>query len=185
MDESLWRDLLQTREQAERLYSQRDIETAIARMAADITSEIAAENPLLLCVLNGAIMPFAQLLKHLDFPLQTDYVHATRYGEKLTGEGLYWLARPATSVHGRTVVIVDDILDEGITLAAIEQTLQQKGAEKILKAVLVQKQLPQPAATTADFVGLTVPDRYVFGYGMDYKGYWRNLPGIYAVKRSE
>ncbi len=185
MDERLRTDLLQTRRQAERLYSRQDIETAIARMAADIGSEVAENNPLLLCVLNGAIMPFAQLLKHLDFPLQTDYVHASRYGEALTGDGLQWLAHPTNSVLGRTVVIVDDILDEGITLAAIEQSLQQEGAEKVLKAVLVQKQLPQPAATTADFIGLTVPDRYVFGYGMDYKGYWRNLPDIYAVKRSE
>ena len=182
MDKRLRQDLLDARQQAERLYSEADIETAIRHMARDITAAVSRNNPLFLCVLNGGVMPFAELLKYLDFPLQCDYVHATRYGEKLAGETLRWLAQPATAVEGRTVVIVDDILDEGITLAAIETALAQQGAAQILTAVLVQKQLATPPATTADFVGLTVPDRYVFGYGMDYKGYWRNLPGIYAVR---
>ncbi len=182
MDDALRQELLRVRENAERLYSQEQIENAVRRMAAEVTAAVAEDNPLFLCVLNGAIMPYAQLLKHLSFPLQCDYVHATRYGEKLAGEDLCWLAQPATSVESRTVVIVDDILDEGITLAAIEQSLIKHKAGRVLKAVLAQKILGRPAAVEADFVGLTVPDRYVFGYGMDYKGYWRNLPEIYAVR---
>lgn len=168
-------------EQADCLYRVPEIEAALAGMAGAITGVLRERDPLVICVLNGGLVPLGRLLPQLHFPLQTDYVHASRYGQALVGGTLAWSAGPATAVRDRTVLLVDDILDEGTTLAAIEQKLRGDGAREVLKAVLVTKRKPKPAATTADFSALEVPDRYVFGYGMDYEGYLRNLPGIYAV----
>lgn len=168
-------------EQAECLYSQDQIETALTAMAAAITVVLKESNPLIVCVMNGGLVPLGRLLPQLKFPLQTDYIHASRYGEALTGGEIVWKGGPINSVADRTILLVDDILDEGVTLAAIDQRLRDAGAAVVLKAVLVTKRKRKPAATVADFSALEVPDRYVFGYGMDYEGYLRNLPEIYAV----
>jgi len=113
-----------------------------------------------------------------------DYVHATRYGHEFNGVALDWKVRPQTDLKGRTVVLLDDILDEGVTLAAIADYCRQQGAAKIMMAVLVEKLHLRKVTPgmRADFTGIEVGDRFLFGYGLDYKGYWRNAPGIYAVK---
>lgn len=167
---------------ADRLYSASEVEQAIDEMARAITEQLAESNPLVLCVLTGALVPTGKLLTRLDFPLQIDYVHATRYRGDTSGGELDWIVRPATPLAGRTVLVVDDILDEGITLAAILRDCRREGAVAVHSAVLVEKQHDRKNGLQADFVGLQVEDRYVFGYGMDYKGYWRNAPGIFAVK---
>jgi hypoxanthine phosphoribosyltransferase len=118
----------------------------------------------------------------LRFPLEFDYIHATRYRGTTAGGGIEWRALPASGVAGRTVLVLDDILDEGPTLAAIRQRLVSLGAQEVLTAVLADKAIGRPKPLAADFIGLTVPDRYVFGCGMDVHGAWRNLPAIYAVK---
>ena len=124
-------------------------------------------------------------MSRLEFPVELDYVHATRYRGDVRGRTLEWLAHPSSDFKGRSVLIVDDILDEGITLAAIVAHCRELGAREICCAVLVDKQLGRPRALArADFTGLTVEDRYVFGCGMDYRGYFRNLPAIYALKES-
>lgn len=168
-------------EQAECLYTRSAVEAALDDMAAAMSETIAGTNPLLVCILNGGLVPFSRILTQLAFPLQTDYIHATRYGAALTGGDLHWIAGPAVPPEGRVVVLVDDILDEGLTLAAIETRYRAQGAQAVYKAVLVNKLRTRATSIVADFVGLAVPDRYVFGYGMDYKGYLRNAPGIYAV----
>ncbi|MFP5350430.1 MAG: hypoxanthine-guanine phosphoribosyltransferase [Gammaproteobacteria bacterium] len=165
---------------ADRLYDAGVVEKALDRMAADITKRLALHNPLLVCVMTGGVVPFGMLLPRLQFPLQTDYVHATRYTNQLTGGELHWRVGPSEAPKGRIVLLVDDILDEGTTLAAIERRYRQDGAAEVYKAVLVIKQRQRPHNITIEFAGLDVPDRYVFGYGMDYKGYLRNAPGIYA-----
>lgn len=176
-------------QQADQVYREADclhdkvaVEAAITRMGAEITARLRDSNPLVLCVLTGAIIPMGQLLTHLDFPLQIDYLHATRYRGATCGGDLCWLARPRSAVTGRTVLVVDDILDEGVTLKAILEELRAQGASAVYSAVLVEKEHDRKNGMQADFVGLTVPDRYVFGYGMDYKDYLRNAPGIFAVK---
>jgi hypoxanthine phosphoribosyltransferase len=169
-------------EEADCLYDRAQVETAIAQMAGEITHAIATENPLVLCVMSGALIPAGILLTHLDFPLELDYVHATRYRGATSGGEINWLVRPRTPVQGRTVLVVDDILDEGLTLAAILEDLRHQGARQVLSAVLVDKLHDRKQGLKADFVALQVDDRYVFGYGMDYKEYLRNAPGIYAVK---
>jgi hypoxanthine phosphoribosyltransferase len=135
--------------------------------------------------MTGGVVPFGKLLPLLQFPFQIDYVHATRYADKLSGGQLQWIAGPHVSPRGRTVLLVDDILDEGATLAGIESRYHGEGALKVLKAVLVIKERPRTHEVKIDFAGLNVPDRYVFGYGMDYKSYLRNAPGIYAEAESK
>ncbi|MEO7557992.1 MAG: hypoxanthine-guanine phosphoribosyltransferase [Gammaproteobacteria bacterium] len=168
-------------EQAELLYSQAQVEAALTRMAAAISAQLKDSNPLVLCVMTGAVIPAGQLLTQLDFPLQLDYIHATRYRGQTQGGELHWLVKPICSLQGRVVLIIDDILDEGFTLAAIVEDCRAAGARAVYSAVLVDKIHGRKQGMQADFVGLNVEDRYVFGYGMDYKGYLRNAAGIYAV----
>jgi hypoxanthine phosphoribosyltransferase len=152
-------------------------------MAEAVTARLGESDPLLLCVLHGGLVTMGKLLTRLPFPLQTDYVHVSRYRGQTQGGELQWKARPSVSLRGRAVLVVDDILDEGYTLARILEYCMAEGAIQAQCAVLVEKQLPHSRGVPihADYLGLTIPDRYVFGYGMDFKGYWRNAPGIYAV----
>ncbi len=168
---------------ADLLHSQQAVEAALDRMAAQITAQLAASNPLLLCVLTGGIIPTGRLTTLLDFPLQLDYLHATRYRGATRGGELNWIAHPSISLRDRVVLVIDDILDEGATLAAIMEHCRGEGASQVYSAVLVEKLHDRKYhRIKADFTGLEVPDRYVFGYGMDYKDYLRNAPGIYAVQ---
>ncbi|MBI5462866.1 MAG: hypoxanthine-guanine phosphoribosyltransferase [Gammaproteobacteria bacterium] len=169
--------------EADQLYSPEQVNAALDRMAAAIAAELAARDPIVVCVMTGGLIPAGHLLTRLDFPLHIDYLHATRYRGGTRGGELHWITRPLLPFAGRTVLVVDDILDEGLTLAAIQEELRTQGAAEVYSAVLVKKQHERrPVHITADFVGLEVVDRYVFGCGMDYHGYHRNLPGIYAVR---
>ena len=132
-------------------------------------------------MLNGALIPMGHLLTRFDFPLRQDYIHASRYRGDTQGTELEWIGRPGTSLAGETVLVVDDILDEGVTLREIVRYCREAGAKEVFSVVLVEKRHERSNGFQADFVGLQVPDRYVFGFGMDYKEYWRNIPGIYAI----
>jgi hypoxanthine phosphoribosyltransferase len=168
---------------AERLYDAAQVESALDSVAGRITQALAHANPIVVCVLIGGMVPFGKLVARLEFPMALDYVHATRYRNELRGRELHWLSGPVADPRDRTVLIVDDILDEGDTLVGIEQHFRYAGAADVRKMVLVRKQRPRRHEPTVEFVGLEVPDRYVFGCGMDYKGYWRNLAGIYALAK--
>lgn len=161
-----------------------EVQAAIARLAGEIDSRLREAYPLVLVVMGGAVVFAGQLLPRLRFPLDLDYVHATRYGAATAGGGVAWRVSPGESVRGRTVLVLDDILDHGQTLRAIHDQLLALGAERVLSAVLVEKALPAPKPIAADFVGLRIPDRFVFGCGMDAKGFWRNLPEIRAIRES-
>ena len=137
---------------------------------------------MVLCVMGGAVVFSGRLLPQLNFPLEFDYVQASRYHNQTQGQQLAWKVMPGNNVLGRTVLLLDDILDEGHTLAAIREKCLSQGAERVVIAVLVEKDLSRQKPVQADFVGLKVPDRYVFGCGMDVYGWWRNLPAIYALK---
>lgn len=166
---------------AELIHPPEAVQAAVAGVARRIRARLANANPVLLCVMSGAV-PFAgHLMTHLDFPLDFDYLHASRYGSSTTGhDKLTWRSGPWIELKGRTVLVVDDILDEGLTLAAICDRLRQMGAAEVLTAVFAEKETGRPKPVTADFVGLSVPDKFVFGFGMDICGAWRNLPAIYA-----
>lgn len=170
---------------SEQLLAPEVVEQAVARVAGEITATLSEERPLLLAVMRGAVVFAGQLLPLLRFPLEFDYLHATRYGSATRGSEVDWQVDVPAGVRDRTVLIVDDILDEGHTLAAIRLRLFDEGARRVLIAVFADKQLPKVKPITADFVGTPVPDRYVFGFGMDVRGLWRNLPAVYALPRGE
>lgn len=167
--------------QAERIHAPEVIATAIARLSQEVTEKLAATSPVVICVMSGGLVFAGQLLTQLNFPLEVDYVHASRYQNKTVGQTLTWQALPRLDLTNRTVLLVDDILDEGITLCEIHQKCLELGAKQVLTAVLVEKKLNKTKPIKADFVGLEVPNRYVFGCGMDAYGWWRNLSAIYAL----
>jgi len=171
---------------AERIFDRAEIEQALDRMAAAITARMSTSDPLLLAVMLGGIAPLGVLLPRLAFPLQIDYVHATRYFGQTSGGELRWLRKPDSSLRDRTVLLVDDVLDKGITLAEIVAACRAAGAREVLSAVLVRKRMARrPGLQDADFVALEADDRYLFGWGMDYKSYLRNGDGIYALATSD
>ncbi len=164
------------------LFDRHAIETAIRRIALDISKDYAGSRPVYLTVMHGG-MPFAaQLALELGIDLEFDYLHATRYRGATSGSGLAWLHRPATPLRGRRVLVADDILDEGHTLKAVKQWCEDEGALDVRIAVMTVKNHDRRVeGIAADYVALEVPDRYVYGYGMDYYEQGRNLPAIYAL----
>jgi len=168
--------------EADLICSAEQVATAVDRLAAEIADSLADVQPLVLTVMGGAVVFAGHLLPKLNFPLDCDYLHVTRYGNATHGSELTWVAEPRLPVQGRVVLVLDDILDEGITLAAIKARLLERGAAQCMVAVLADKNIGHGKPIRPDFVGLELPNRYVFGYGMDVKGAWRNLPAIYAVK---
>ncbi len=169
---------------ADQLYSAEQVAEAIQSMAEQINARInqPAEAVLAMPVMNGGLVLGGRLIPQLHFPLQIDYLHATRYRNTTQGSQLEWKVEPQHDLKGRTLLVIDDIFDEGYTLASVVEYCRQQGAAEVLTAVLVEKRHPrQKAPMTCDFIGLSVEDRYVFGSGMDYRSYHRNLDGIYAV----
>jgi hypoxanthine phosphoribosyltransferase len=171
---------------AECLFNESQVQTALDTMASEITTTIENENPLVLCVMTGGLIVSSELLKRFSFPLEVDYLHATRYGDVTVGETLQWIAKPRKSLKDRTVLVIDDILDVGQTLHEIVNYCVDSGAKRVLSSVLVEKlHERKQGMLKADFTAMKVPDRYVFGYGMDYKHYLRNAAGIYAAAKED
>ena len=174
----------QVMDEADCLYNEQQIEEAIRKMGLAITESMADQNPLVFCVMNGGLVLTGKLLTHMQFPLEASYIHATRYRDQLTGGRLEWKVRPSQKIEGRNVLIIDDILDEGHTLDAIVEFCEEEGAASVKTAVLIDKKHDRKALPDmkASFTGLDIEDRYIFGYGLDYQGYWRNANGIFALK---
>lgn len=168
-------------ESADLICSAEAVAAAVRRMAADISAVLAETNPLVLSVMGGAVVFTGNLLPQLAFPLDFDYIHVTRYGDETSGGELRWIAAPREVMAGRVVLVLDDILDEGITLAAIKARMLESGATACYTAVFADKEIGKAKPVRADFIGLSLPNRFVFGFGMDVHGAWRNLPAIYAV----
>src|ERR1035437_661149 len=173
------RDILQ---QAELLCPAEQVQAALHKVAEKINTALSEAHPLVLSVMGGAVVFSGQLLPLLNFPLDFDYVHVSRYGDARHGGAMHWKVAPHESVRGRVVLLVDDILDEGHTLAALQQRILELGATRCYSAVFADKRHGRAKPVVADFIGMELPDRFVFGYGMDIEGAWRNLPAIYAVK---
>jgi len=171
---------------ADCLHDAASVQAAYDRLAAAIAAEYEARHPLVLCVMTGGITPTAEVTRRLRFALELDYLHATRYRGATQGGGLVWKRQPEPQrVAGRHVLVIDDILDEGHTLVAIRKALEDFAPASLKVAVLAEKLHRRRApGAFAEFIGLQVEDRYVFGCGMDYKEHWRQLPAIYAVKDS-
>ena len=161
-----------------------DVEAAIGRLAGEIEARFRERYPLVLLVMGGAVVFAGQLLPRLRMPLDLDYIHVTRYGDATRGGEVRWRVDAPEGVRGRDVLVIDDILDGGHTMAAIRDRVMERGARAFACAVLVEKALESAKPIKADFIGLTIPDRFVFGCGMDAKGLWRNLPEIRAMRGS-
>lgn len=174
-----WRIL----ESAELIHSAAAVDAAIGRVAAEISAKLKDQYPLVLSVMGGAVVFAGRLLPLLNFPLEFDYIHASRYGSAISGGRVDWKVGPKGNVAGRVVLVIDDILDAGDTMLAIRERVLELGARAFYSAVLTDKKKAAAKPIQADFVGLTLPDRYVFGCGMDVHGVWRNLPAIYALRR--
>jgi hypoxanthine phosphoribosyltransferase len=168
---------------ADLLYSDQQVQEALDRMGEAIHRQLAGSNPVVLAVMTGGLVTAGQLLPRMRCPLVLDYVHATRYRDGVSGGEIEWISKPRIPLQDRTVLVIDDILDEGLTLKAILDYCKEQGARDVFSAVLVDKFLDrEKALPAASFTGLSVGDRYVFGAGMDYKGYLRNVPAIYALR---
>jgi len=169
---------------ADLLYDEIEVQQALQRMAFAISGDLSEARPVVMPVMNGGMIIAGQLLTQLNFPLEVDYLHATRYRNNTSGTSLEWKAFPTTDVKDRLILVIDDIYDEGHTLASIVEYLYKAGAAQVRIAVLLNKihtRKIQPPLTL-DYIGFDIQDSYVFGYGMDYKGFWRNAPGIFAVR---
>lgn len=168
------------------LYNAKEVEQAINCVATELNDEFEAtdQQPLFLCVMNGALIFMGQLLTKLNFPLQADYIQVASYHGGTKSGQLNWIAKPQTSLKNRNVIIVDDILDTGSTLAAIVNYCHHEQAKSVRTIVLIDKNCPRAenGLKKADIVGLKTENKFLIGYGLDYQGFLRNLPGIYAVK---
>lgn len=171
-------------DEADLVVPEREVDAAIVRVAGELAADYRDRYPLVLCVMNGAVFFCARLLPLLRFPLHLDYVHCSRYGDEIHGRALRWKVEPQEFVKDRHVVVVDDILDVGETLAAIKDKVLERGAASCTVAVLADKLTGRAKPVAPDYVGMEIPDRFVFGCGLDAYGSWRNLPAIYAVRGS-
>ena len=158
-----------------------EVDAALDRIAHDVTADLAGARPIAVAIMNGGLVFAGQLLTRLPFTLECDYIHVRRYGRLTVGGELEWIAGPHVDVKGRSVLLLDDILDEGRTLAVVKEALLARGAAEIRIAAFARKERGEPQAIEADYVGVTVPDRFVFGFGMDVDGAYRNLPAVYAL----
>ncbi len=182
MTDDLGEECASVLRRADQLYSEQEVEAAYDRMAERITAVMGGHRPVVLSVMIGGLVPTAHLIKRMAFPLELDYLHATRYHGETSGGDLVWRVSPGIPLAGRTVLVIDDIVDEGHTLAAILDALRAQGPRELYSAMLLEKRHDRRVAgLEPSFVGLSVEDRYVFGCGMDYKGYLRQLAGVYAV----
>ncbi|MFK5913096.1 MAG: hypoxanthine-guanine phosphoribosyltransferase [Woeseiaceae bacterium] len=168
--------------EADCLCDSQGLNNVLDELARKITSDLKDKNPILLCVMTGGLIPTGHLVTRLTFPLQLDYIHATRYQGETSGGELHWVQKPSISLEGRVVLIIDDIFDEGITLREIAAYCKESGASEIHSCVLVNKRHNRKTEYTPTYIGLELEDRYLFGFGMDYKNYLRNTNAIYAVK---
>lgn len=170
---------------AKQILSKSQIDAAFDQMATKVAKSLEYANPVIITLMNGGLFTTSELCLRLNFPLEMDYIHATRYDGGVTGQVLKWRKEPNTVLAGRVVLLIDDILDGGITLKHAKEYCEAKGAQKVYTLALLDKveaRMPEGLAK-ADFTGLEIPNEYVFGYGLDYHNYLRNVPGIYAVAK--
>ena len=172
----------QVHQDAELLFDEAAVEQAIYELAQRVEAECAGEFPLVLCVMNGGLFLTGQLLRHWNFPLTLDYVHATRYRLATLGKDVLWKAYPQNEIRDRNVIIVDDIFDQGYTLEEVKSYCNKHGARKCTSVFLIRKSHQRKVADIApEYVGLECGDCYVYGVGMDLNGQCRNLARMYAV----
>ena len=168
------------------IVSQKKLEASFDQLAEKLTVDLKKTNPIAVCVMNGGLFISSEIIKRLHFPLQVDYIHASRYRNEYTGsQNLNWVKTPNIDPRGRTIVLFDDILDGGLTLAEVKRYYEDRGAAEVYTSVMLDKDAPREEGglIKADYSGLDVENEFLFGFGLDYHGYLRNVPAIHAVDK--
>lgn len=185
-DENLASVFMKILANAELLLTEKQIEQVFDRLSVQIKEDFSEKTPLILAVMKGGYFAASELIKRLDFPLEFDYLEATRYGKNTSGASLRWLHQPETQIESRDIILVDDVFDQGVTLAEISTYLLKSGVKSLKSLVLIEKQLEDRSTDFyPNYVGAKLPNKFLFGCGMDIGGFWRNLPQVYATKEED
>ena len=167
------------------LISEGQLDKRIREMAAEITRDYAGKNPTMICILKGAVMFYSDLLRHISIPLTMDFMAVSSYGNKTKSSGEVEIRKDlSTSIEGKHVIIVEDIVDSGFTLSYLTRMLSSRGAASVKLCTLLDKPARRAPGITlkSDYSGFVVGDEFVVGYGLDYAEYYRNLPYIGVLK---
>ena len=167
------------------LLSEEQIQKRVRELAAEISRDYADKNPTMVCILKGAIMFYTDLLRNMPIPLAMDFMAVSSYGNKTKSSGEVEIRKDlSTSIEGKHVIIVEDIVDSGFTLSYLTRMLASRGAKSIKLATLLDKPARRAPGITlkSDYSGFVVGDEFVVGYGLDYAEKYRNLPYIGILK---
>jgi hypoxanthine phosphoribosyltransferase len=168
-------------QQSSLIYSALEMADAMDDVAEQINSSLGSSPVVMICVMSGGLYFSGQMLARLNMPVELDYVQANRYQKELSGGELVWTKLPSLDLTGKIVILLDDILDEGLTLHGVYHKCLELGASKVVTVVLADKLNGYAKPIKADYSCVTVPNQFVFGCGMDAYGWWRNLPEIRAL----
>lgn len=167
------------------LYSQEDIAAAVKRLGKQLSNDYRDKKPLVVCVLTGAVLFMSDIIRQMDIYLDIDFVDVSSYKGGTASTGKVELIRDLDSdVSGRDIIFVEDIIDTGRTLQFLEDLVSDRGANSIKVCTIFDKPEGRVVSAKADYVGFNVPNEFIVGYGLDYKGFYRNLPYIGILKPS-
>lgn len=165
------------------LYSEEVIRKKVQELGAAISRDYAGRNPLVICVLKGAFIFMADLSKNISIPIELDFMAVSSYGNSTRSSGEVKIIKDLdTSVDGRDVIIVEDIVDSGLTLSYLIDVLERRNALSVSVVALFDKPGRRTVDLQADYTGFTIPDAFVVGYGLDYAEKYRNLPYVGVLK---
>ena len=161
------------------LYTKEQLAEAVAKLGKQITEDYTGKKPVMICILKGASVFFCDLIRQIDLPLEIDFMVVSSYGASTKSSGEVRMVKDLDrSVQGRDVILVEDIVDSGMTLSFLKKTLIGRGAESLRIATLLDKPARRRVDLTADYSCFEIPDAFVVGYGLDYNETYRNLPDI-------
>ena len=165
------------------LINRQEIEAAVSRLAAEISQDYHDKYPLLIGILKGSFMFMADLIRHLDFPLEVDFIGLSSYGKGKQTSGKVKVAHDiSTPIKGREVLVIEDIVDTGLTTAFLLDYLQKKKPASLKLCSLTDKSSRRQVPVTIDYLGFTVPNKFLVGYGLDLNQKFRNLPDICFIE---
>ncbi|MDQ0063672.1 hypoxanthine phosphoribosyltransferase [Paenibacillus harenae] len=165
------------------LYNAEQIQAKVKELGETLTRDFEGRNPLIICVLKGAFIFMSDLVKEIDVPLEIDFMAVSSYGQSTKSSGVVKIIKDLdVSVEGRDVLIVEDIIDSGLTLSYLIDVLERRNAKSVTIVTLFDKPARRTVDLEADYKGFTLPDAFVVGYGLDYAEKYRNLPYIGVLK---
>ncbi|GAX88645.1 hypoxanthine phosphoribosyltransferase [Effusibacillus lacus] len=165
------------------LFTEEQIQNRIGELGARIAQDYADKNPLVICVLKGAVLFMSDLVKRIEVPLEMDFMAISSYGVSTKSSGVVRILKDLeTGVEGRHVLIVEDIVDTGLTLSYLRDSLLRRDAASVRIVTLFNKPSGRKIEITPDYSGFEVPDEFIVGYGLDYAEKYRNLPYVGVLK---